>query len=181
RGPHPVGAPGSNRCHRHASVGAGARLPRTVPAHSAASLRSASPSSWDADSLDFFVESWASSRALSVFFGFALVSSLVLTVDAYVSTYSCPDRRMISYMISSVTDRSRKRSEGRPEYFEKSMGEPKTTPTRRSFGTSRPAGWSLSVPMMATGTTGASDSRTSRALPVRPRYSLPSGDRVPSG
>src|SRR5699024_4265306 len=83
------------------------------------------PSPWGAESLGFFAEFLASSRALSVFFGFALVSSLVLTVEAYVSTYSCPDSRMISYMISSVTDRSRKRSEGRPEYFEKSMGEPK--------------------------------------------------------
>src|SRR5699024_10585601 len=141
RGPHPAAAPGSNRCHRPVPVDAGAVFARTVPAHSAGSPRSASPSPCGAESLGFFAESLASSPALSVFFGFALVSSLVLTVEAYVSTYSCPDSRMISYMISSVTDRSRKRSEGRPEYFEKSMGEPKTTPTRRSFGTSRPAGW----------------------------------------
>src|SRR5699024_6941116 len=75
------------------------------PADCAASPLSASPSSCAADSSDLVGESLASSRALSVYFGYALVSSLDLTVDANVLTYSCPERRMISYMISSVTDR----------------------------------------------------------------------------
>ena len=37
------------------------------------------------------------------------------------------------------------------------------------------------VPTMAVGITGAPDSRASLATPVLPRYSRPSGVRVPSG
>lgn len=43
---------------------------------------------------------------------FFSASNRVFTVDAYVSTYSCPESRRISYMISSVIERKRKRSSG---------------------------------------------------------------------
>ncbi len=44
-----------------------------------------------------------------------------------------------------------------------------------------PGGWIFSVSIIATGSTGTSASSDIRATPVLPRYSRPSGDRVPSG
>ena len=61
------------------------------------------------------------------------------------------------------------------------MGSPKVIPTRIIFGTTVPEGWILSVLNMAIGITGAPDSMASLAIPVRPLYKRPSGERVPSG
>ena len=55
------------------------------------------------------------------------------------------------------------------------------TPMRRTLGIFVPVGMTFSVSIIATGTTGTCPSSTIRATPVRPRYSLPSGLRVPSG
>ncbi len=101
--------------------------------------------------------------------------------EAYTSTYSWPLSRDSSYMISSVIERSTKRSPSMPSKREKSSGSPKTTPTRRTFGIFVPDGMTFSVSIIATGMTGTPASRIMRATPVRPRYSRPSGLRVPSG
>ena len=58
---------------------------------------------------------------------------------------------------------------------------PITTPTRPMRGILRPIGCTLSVPIIATGSTGTPASSASRATPVLPRYSRPLGERVPSG
>jgi len=88
---------------------------------------------------------------------------------------------MSSYMSSSVIDLSTNRSSDMPSYREKSSGGPMTMPTLRIRGMVRPIGCTSSVPIMATGSTGTPPSSASRATPVLPRYSRPSGDRVPSG
>ncbi len=56
-----------------------------------------------------------------------------------------------------------------------------TTPMRMGVGMTLPIGCAMFVPTIATGTTGAPDSSARRATPVLPRYSRPSGLRVPSG
>ncbi len=43
------------------------------------------------------------------------------------------------------------------------------TPMRMMCGATLPGGWALSVSIIATGMTGAPDSRAIRATPVRPR------------
>ena len=84
-------------------------------------------------------------------------------------------------MISSVTERRMNRSFSMPWYREKSSGSPITTPIRMGLGITLPIGWATSVPIIATGSTGTPASSASRATPVLPRYSRPSGLRVPSG
>ena len=114
----------------------------------------------------------------------ALASALsrALARCASSSTYSWPDSFMIAYMISSVTARVTSRSDSSPAYLEKSSGSPNRTPGRTLMrGRSLPAGRISNVPTMAVGITGAPDSRASRATPVLPLYSRPSGVRVPSG
>ena len=44
-----------------------------------------------------------------------------------------------------------------------------------------PVGCTSYVPIIATGTTGTRASSAIRATPILPLYSLPSGERVPSG
>ncbi len=87
---------------------------------------------------------------------------------AYMSTYSWPDSSISSYMISSVTERRTNRSSSMPSYREKSSGLPIRTPGRISFGSALPGGCILSVPIMATGITGAPEASASRATPVLP-------------
>ena len=105
----------------------------------------------------------------------------VFALVAYMSTYSWPDSVISSYMISSVIERRTNRSPSIPSYREKSSGGPILMPTRMIFGKTLPGGWILSVSIIATGSTGTPASSASRATPVRPRYSCPSGERVPSG
>ena len=50
-----------------------------------------------------------------------------------------------------------------------------------SCGWSDPGGRNSNVSIIAHGTTDALDSSASRATPVLPLYSRPSGERVPSG
>ena len=88
---------------------------------------------------------------------------------------------MSAYMISSVIERSTKRSPDRPSYREKSIGLPILMRILCGFHILEPIGFALSVSNMATGMTWTRDSRTMRARPVLPLYSLPSGERVPSG
>ena len=104
-----------------------------------------------------------------------------LTTAAYSSTYSWPDSRISSYMISSVTERRTWRSSAIPSYREKSSGRPMMIPTRWMLGSLRPIGCTFSVPTMATGITGTRLSRAILATPTLPRYSRASGERVPSG
>ena len=62
------------------------------------------------------------------------------------------------------------------------MGLPNLTMGRiPSRGMILPGGMILSALIIAIGMTGTFASNASLATPVRPRYSLPSGERVPSG
>ena len=88
---------------------------------------------------------------------------------AYSSTYSCPERSISSYMISSVIERRTKRSSSMPSYRAKLSGCPIRIPMRMIRGSFLPVGWALSVPIIATGKTGTPASRAIRATPVRPR------------
>ena len=84
-------------------------------------------------------------------------------------------------MISSAIERSTNRSFSIPAYRLKSNGLPILIPTRMILGILEPMGWMRSVSIMATGMTGTPASSAIRATPVLPRYSRPSGERVPSG
>ena len=84
-------------------------------------------------------------------------------------------------MIRSVTARSDSRSGGVSGMSSKRRGLPNRTSMRLGFGTLAPAGMASNVPMSAAGMTATRDARAIRAAPVRPRYILPSGERVPSG
>ena len=63
----------------------------------------------------------------------------------------------------------------------KIIGSPNRTISLPGLGRRAPTGWIRSVPSSATGTTGAPEAIASHATPVRPRYSRPSRDRLPSG
>ncbi len=88
---------------------------------------------------------------------------------------------MISYMISSVMDRSTNRSSSIPSYREKSRGSPNRTYGRAYRPNTRPGGAMTLVLTTAMGMTGTFAANAIRATPVRPRYRQPSWDRVPSG
>ena len=60
-------------------------------------------------------------------------------------------------------------------------GAPTRISIRPGRGTTEPGGSTRRVPTMPTGMTGSPDFRASQPTPGRPRYSRPSGDRVPSG
>ena len=85
-----------------------------------------------------------------------------------MSTYSWPDSSISAYMISSVIDRSTNRSPARPSYREKSSGLPILMRILCGRHIFEPIGLALSVPNMATGTTGTPASSTMRARPVLP-------------
>ena len=65
-------------------------------------------------------------------------------------------------------------------FFATSIGLPYNTLVLPFLGIDVPIGCSLSEPMMAVGTIGQPVSSASRAAPVCPLYSRPSGLRVPS-
>ena len=70
---------------------------------------------------------------------------------------------------------------GSPARWPNSIGLPIRISIRVGRGSHDPGGSIFLVPTMATGRTGASDCSARYPIPVRPRYSLPSGDLVPSG
>ena len=71
-------------------------------------------------------------------------------------------------MISSVIERSMKRSPAMPAYREKSSGSPMRRCTWCGRHIREPMGLSLFVPIAATGITGTPASRAIRATPVLP-------------
>src|SRR5699024_8841733 len=99
----------------------------------------------------------------------------------YLPANSWPDICWMALMISSVACR-RARPAGmawnRPV---KSSGAPNSTRTLARVGSREPTGCNWSVPRNATGTTGQPAVSANQATPVRPRYSRPSRERVPSG
>ncbi|CNJ41545.1 Uncharacterised protein [Mycobacterium tuberculosis] len=74
-----------------------------------------------------------------------------------------------------------KRLPANPSKRENSIGAPNRTVTRPNRSIFLPGGLTTLVPIIATGITGTPVSSASRASPVLPLYSRPSGDRVPSG
>ncbi len=107
-------------------------------------------------------------------------ASRAFTSEAYSCTYSWPDRSAIVRMTSSATVR-RARAGGSPARWPKSIGLPILISIRVGRGSDAPGGSIFRVPSMATGITGAPVFSASQPRPARPRYSRPSGDRVPSG
>ena len=99
-----------------------------------------------------------------------------------MSTYSWPESFPIARITSSVTARST-RAIGRLAVVAGEIQRLAEPHARRipKFGRIWPEGMNSNVPTIAHGTTGARPSRASRAMPVLPRYSRPSGLRVPSG
>ena len=71
-------------------------------------------------------------------------------------------------MISSVIERSMNLSPAIPAYREKSSGSPMRTWTWCGRHIREPIGFSFSVPIIATGTTGTAASNAIRATPVLP-------------
>src|SRR5580693_3341961 len=74
-----------------------------------------------------------------------------------------------------------KRLPAMPSNREKSIGLPNRTVTRPKRNIEVPGGLTTFVPIIATGITGTPVCRASLPMPVLPLYSLPSGERVPSG
>ena len=96
-------------------------------------------------------------------------------------TYSWPDRPLIATITCSAM--SCLALPGGPPVISgpNLSGEPILTSIRPGRGTTCPGGSTRLVPSMATGMTGSPDFSASQPTPGRPRYSRPSGDRVPSG
>jgi len=96
-------------------------------------------------------------------------------------TYSWPDSSLIAVITCSAMS-WRALPGGAPRTrAENDSGAPILTSIRPGRGSTRPGGSTRRVPWMPTGRTGSPDFSASQPTPGRPRYSRPSGDRVPSG